>query len=147
MSSLGHILVAYDYSGPARRALVLAGELRTAQDARLDMVHVVHDPYKDLEHPPRESVWGSREETEAYLESLRARMRADVESTFGTAEAVGLHVVRDDIDEGVLNLARQLESDLIVVGTTGKRTVSRFLLGSVSTRLLHKSPIPVLTVP
>lgn len=147
MSSLQHILVAYDYSGPARRALGLAGVLRAAHDARLDVVHVMHDPYKDLEHPPRESVWGDREEAEVYLESLKDRMRADVESTLGTAESVRLHVVRDDIDEGVLDLARQLESDLIVVGTTGKGAVSRFLLGSVSTRLLHKSPIPVLTVP
>ncbi|MFW6050472.1 MAG: universal stress protein [Myxococcota bacterium] len=142
------ILVAYDFSGPARRALSLARDLQAAHDAAVDVVHVVHDPYEGLEHPPRESVWVNEMETERYLDSLRERMEADVEGTFGQAKAsVKVHVVRGDIDDGVLKLREQTGADLVVVGTTGKGAVDRFLLGSVSTRLLHRSNVPVLTVP
>lgn len=141
------ILVAFDFSAPARRALALAKDLGQAGGGRIDVVHVVHDPYEGLEHPPRDSLWGNTEETEGYLDSLRGRLKAEVEQVFGASSSTGIHVVRGDIDEEILALAKQLGADLVIVGTTGKRAVDRFLLGSVSSRVLHRSKIPVLTVP
>jgi nucleotide-binding universal stress UspA family protein len=34
--------------------------------------------------------------------------------------------------------------DLIVVGSSGKGMADRLILGSVSTGIVHKSPVPVL---
>ena len=38
----------------------------------------------------------------------------------------------------------ELGCDLIVIGTHGRGAVGRFIMGSVTTRLLHISPVPVL---
>ena len=46
--------------------------------------------------------------------------------------------------EAILTEARQLQSDLILMGTRGRKGVTRFVLGSVSHAVLHQMPCPVL---
>jgi nucleotide-binding universal stress UspA family protein len=40
--------------------------------------------------------------------------------------------------------AKELECDLIVIGSHGRKGIKRLLLGSVSERVVHLSPVPVL---
>jgi nucleotide-binding universal stress UspA family protein len=44
----------------------------------------------------------------------------------------------------ILQEATTLRSDLILMGTSGRQGITRFVLGSVSHALLHKMPCPVL---
>ena len=46
--------------------------------------------------------------------------------------------------EAILEEARQLGSDLILMGTRGRKGVTRFVLGSVSHAVLHDMPCPVM---
>ena len=46
----------------------------------------------------------------------------------------------------LLHAANGINADLIVVGTHGRQGIMRAMLGSVCTRLLKESDIPVLTV-
>jgi nucleotide-binding universal stress UspA family protein len=46
----------------------------------------------------------------------------------------------------ILQLATDLEADVIVVGSHGKRAVERFLVGSVSEQVVRKAHCPVLVV-
>jgi nucleotide-binding universal stress UspA family protein len=43
-------------------------------------------------------------------------------------------------------LARQLNAELLVVGARGHNAAQRFLVGSVSDRVVHHAPCPVLVV-
>ncbi|MEK7236802.1 MAG: universal stress protein [Nitrospirota bacterium] len=45
----------------------------------------------------------------------------------------------------ILQEATKLRSDLILMGTSGRQGITRFVLGSVSHAVLHKMPCPVLT--
>lgn len=47
----------------------------------------------------------------------------------------------------IADSAKELEADLIVVGTRGHTHLGGLLLGSITTRLLHISPCPVFVVP
>jgi nucleotide-binding universal stress UspA family protein len=44
----------------------------------------------------------------------------------------------------ILQEAIKLRSDLILMGTSGRQGITRFVLGSVSHAVLHKMPCPVL---
>ncbi len=48
--------------------------------------------------------------------------------------------------EEVLNAAKELNADLIVMGTHGRRGLERALLGSVAEKVVRMARIPVLTV-
>jgi nucleotide-binding universal stress UspA family protein len=47
----------------------------------------------------------------------------------------------------IAELARRSQADMIVMGTRGRGQVAGLLLGSVTQRLLHLAPCPVLAVP
>ncbi|RQG95484.1 ferredoxin Fer [Natrarchaeobius chitinivorans] len=52
----------------------------------------------------------------------------------------------DDVHEEILASADERDADLIVMGTTGRSGLGRFLLGSVAEQTLRQSSIPVATV-
>ena len=49
--------------------------------------------------------------------------------------------------ESILTEAADLNVDMIIVGSHGRRAMFQLLLGSVSEGVLHKSQLPVLVVP
>ena len=72
-----------------------------------------------------------------YIESVTERLHA-----LGY-QAQGLAVLGTP-SAMILQEATNLRSDLILMGTSGRQGITRFVLGSVSHALLHKMPCPVL---
>ena len=77
------------------------------------------------------------EEQAAYIESVAERLRAIGYQAHGVA-VVGTPATV------ILQEATTLRSDLILMGTRGRQGMTRFVLGSVSHAVLHKTPCPVL---
>jgi nucleotide-binding universal stress UspA family protein len=48
--------------------------------------------------------------------------------------------------EQIVQLAKRLNMDLIVIGTYGSRGAERILIGSVAERVIEYSPCPVLVI-
>ena len=48
--------------------------------------------------------------------------------------------------EQIVHLAKDLNSDLIVMGTYGRRGAERILIGSVAERVIEYAPCPVLVI-
>ena len=72
-----------------------------------------------------------------YIEGVAARLRAIGYQAHGVA-VVGAPSTM------ILQEATTLRSDLILMGTRGRQGMTRFVLGSVSHAVLHKTPCPVL---
>ncbi len=59
--------------------------------------------------------------------------------------AMSLHVrLSDDVADALIQVAVDVEAQLIVVGTRARGRVSRLILGSVAEALVQNAPLPVL---
>ncbi len=140
MNAPHRILVATDFSPMARRALDLALSLAAACDASVTLLHVYELP--QLFSPPsiaREIVERIRSEAEQSMSDLVGSVR----DRFPRIEAV---LREGDPRERINLVAAERGSELLVVGTHGRRGLARALIGSVAEWLVRTSAIPVLTV-
>ena len=55
-------------------------------------------------------------------------------------------VKSDDIAQGLIDTAKQLNSELIVMASHGRKGIKRLLLGSETTSVLTHATIPVLVL-
>jgi nucleotide-binding universal stress UspA family protein len=128
------ILVPTDGSPGSERAFEVAATLASTHDAAIHVLSVVD------EHGPTDD-WDYDDDSpaEAFIES-----QADHVDTAGLSvtPAVREGVVHDE----VLDYADETDIDLIVMGTHGRTGVRRFLLGSVTEKVVRLADVPVLSV-
>ena len=55
-------------------------------------------------------------------------------------------VLQGNPSQEILKSAREMEADLIVIGSRGRTGIEKFLLGSVAEKVVLQSPIPVLMI-
>lgn len=137
-----HVLIATDGSECSARALHEAVRLLPLAGARVTILSV--DDVA-LAWPGPAAVVGA-----ATMLAVRdaAEIRADLDRAAAIVAPTGADVatvIREgDAATRVLETARDLGVDLVVVGTHGRGPVSRLLLGSVSTAVVHGFEGPVL---
>lgn len=131
-----NIVVGYDGSETAKRALARAAEL--ANGATVTVVSAVHV------HPAAGRSAGPVDPDEV---SERRQELAEAETLLRekgiTPQLVEGH---GDPAEVIVDQAKESGCDLIVIGTRGLNIAERLLLGSVSTKVLHDAPCDVLVV-
>lgn len=137
-----HIVLAIDGSDPSKRALDLAIEMATKFEAKLNLLHVL----EPLFVPPEPYGFNSGALDEASREYGK-QMLKDAQAI---AQQKGVEassaLLAGTPAEAIVEAANEVGADLIVVGSRGQGRVGRFLLGSVSDRVLHQSKVPVLVV-
>jgi nucleotide-binding universal stress UspA family protein len=134
------ILHANDGSEHAFNALALALKITKESGADLHMVSVEEIPYLP------ETIEEVREETGVAARRFHAvvnrsrKMAEEYEVKLQTHVLVG-HPVRDIID-----LARDLRADLLIVGASGHSALYDRMIGSRADRIVHLAPCPVMVV-
>lgn len=139
------ILVPLDGSEHSETALVRARELAALFDAEIILVRVVPSPVEltSIYGVPGVEMVGEGhlariQHAESYLESVAARI---------PGERTEIHVVEGPgAAEGIVESARDLGADLIVLAGHGRSGVQRFILGSVADKVLRGTTRPVLVV-
>ncbi|WP_276302385.1 universal stress protein [Halorussus lipolyticus] len=134
------ILVPTDGSVAADRAFERALDLAETYDAEMHLVYVVDVSALAGEFDAITIVDRLEEAGEEITQRLRER-----------AEDAGVERVVTAVVEGVphrtlLDYADDNDADIIVMGTHGRTGLDRYLLGSVTERVVRKADVPVLTV-
>lgn len=144
------ILVAHD-GGPAsnagfKAALSLAGD----QDATLVVLHVIDGSRAVV---GIEGGYVPPSYTETLYRGLRKSGEAILAKAVSAARSMGITVEARLADsrgipvaQAILREARKVKADLIVIGTHGRRGLSRLLMGSDAEEVVREATVPVLLV-
>jgi nucleotide-binding universal stress UspA family protein len=142
MPAFKHILVATDFGEAAASAADTAVEIAARFESRLTLLHTTWLPtsayasYSEGRYSPASDL-ARNDQAALDAEFDRIRMRyPTAASKIATGEAW----------ETILVTAREIGADLIVLGTHGRRGLSRVFLGSIAEKVVRLSPVPVLTV-
>jgi nucleotide-binding universal stress UspA family protein len=137
------ILVPTDFSSSAAAALDYAAALARRLGAEIHLFHAYHFPTY-LIMPEQIATPGD------FWESLRSSAAARLEAMRAPLVAAGidthLHVMEGAPASAILEAARSLPADLIVMGTRGRTGLKHVALGSVAERTVRMAPCPVLTL-
>jgi nucleotide-binding universal stress UspA family protein len=134
------ILHANDGSEHAFKALALALNVADQNRADLHMVSVEEISYvPDSIEEIREEKGSAARRFHAVIQ--RANAMADARNIKLKTHILTGHPVRD-----IVNLAKALDADLLVIGATGHSAFYERMIGSRADRLVQLAPCPVLVV-
>jgi nucleotide-binding universal stress UspA family protein len=149
MEEMMNIVVATDGSEPAIEAAHRSMDL-LRPGAHVVLVMVIPE-YED----PMEDAGGIEGPSISYEQADRDWKKTNAEGQTAldrTASAVGTEVevrlVPDDETTGgvIVRVAKEVDADVLVIGSSSKGWLSRLLRGSVSDYVAHHAPCPVLVI-
>ncbi|RZF25682.1 universal stress protein [Paraburkholderia sp. UYCP14C] len=142
------ILVALDGSNTASRAFDAALTLAAESGAELTPLHVIDVPIIAYDAPgfdPCAIQNAFIEEGKRIVADAQSRLAA--RGVKGTPRTVAASIPGEDVAKRIVAAALEWRTDLIVMGTHGRRGVQRLMLGSVAERVLRGARCPVLMIP
>lgn len=142
------VLVALDLEAHADELVREARDLASRLDAELVLLTVLPlKPSVDADvlrnpaaHPATHGVLRASES------KVQPRLQALARAARQGGLKVSAQVAHGDIADAILHVARKLEIGLIVMGTHGRRGISRVALGSVAESVIREAPVPVVAV-
>ena len=138
------ILCPTDFSEPATQALHYGKHLANCFDARLVVLYA--EPF----FPPPYFTSGQVEELVKTIERFKGAaheyLTRYVSEHIGDSNKVEMVVADSQPVSAILLTAEEKKADVIVMGTHGWSGINRFVLGSVTEKVLHATDRPVLTV-
>lgn len=140
------ILVPVDASPCSVKGLMEALQLAGVLQARVLLVHVVNELISEPALAPAEY-------HQNLIESMRAVGRQTLADACDLAKAQGVDVESKLIEtiggrasDCIVGAAKEWGADLIVMGTHGRRGMSRLAMGSDAELVVRSAPVPVLLV-
>ena len=139
------ILVPTDFSEGADRALGWARALARTFRAEIVVLHVVDLgvswlPVGGLGAVPTPV-------PHDFAERFTKTAQAALDAVAGDAPEVTKRLLHHGHPrEVILDVARDVHADAVVMGTHGRRGVSQLFIGSVAEHIVRHAPVPVLTV-
>ena len=148
------VLIALDYDPTAQNIAETGFAFAKSMNAKVILLHVTSDYvyYSSLDYSPilgydsfsnlgvlqTNTVDELHKAAEGYLDTTRRHLGDETIQT----------LVKDgDFGEIILETAKELNADVIVMGTHRRRGLDKILMGSVAEKVLHNSSIPLFIIP
>jgi nucleotide-binding universal stress UspA family protein len=146
------VLIAVDYDLAAEKVAETGYTIAKAFGSRITLLHVVSDPsyYYSTEYAPilgftgfsvkgfEHAIEEIRETGGEFLETVKEHLKDDAVETI---------VKEGDAAEMILETAKEINADMIIMASHGRKGLERLLVGSVSENVLRHSAFPILIIP
>ena len=141
-----YLVVGYDGSPPASRALDAAVGLLQGRAGRIDVVYVAHLPSMDMLSP------GAVAEMESSFDEIERDLRtAAAEQLRGLEEGWGFERRQGMIADQLIAAAKDARDahpgDRVIIVAGSSSHATHRLVGSVAVSLARHSPVPLVIVP
>ncbi|MEE2750778.1 MAG: universal stress protein [Myxococcota bacterium] len=153
MYTARQILVPVDFSDVSRAAISAALQIAADHGGSVHLLFVEEGMNRDLKRrldtAPQDSVIEDtiRLNEQSLLDAAELEFQRCIDAGAPLPPVpLKVHVMGGDWLEQILELARSLELDLVVTGTHGRKGVKGILTGSISEKLVARSPCSVLVV-
>ena len=146
------ILIALDYNPSAQKVAEVGHQLAKSMKARVTLLHVISDfkYYSSLNYSPLMGFesFSNAVETEGAMELKRvAQNYLQSSKEHLVDETIQTTVRSGEFAKTILDTAKELEADIIVMGTHSRRGLEKILVGSVAEQVLNHSLIPLFIIP
>jgi nucleotide-binding universal stress UspA family protein len=134
------ILLAFDGSKTSEKALKKTLIISEKFDSSVTVISVIPELYlTELMEVDRERILKTiTDETEKVLQKIKMKAKK--------IKPIKTVIIQGNPAEEIIKKAGSIKSDLIITGSHGRHGARRFLLGSVSSKIVEYAPCAVLVV-
>jgi nucleotide-binding universal stress UspA family protein len=149
-----NILIALDYDPTAQKVAEIGFSLAEHKDAAITLLHVIADPtyyastmydpimgfggYMDMDLLRPDIMEELKSKSQDFLEKTKQHLKNDTINTM---------VKEGSIAASILDVAKEINADIIVMGTHSRRWLENIILGSITEYVLHRTTVPLFIIP
>lgn len=149
------VLIAIDYNPTAQHVAKKGYELARSMNAQIILLHVVADYtyYSALDYSPimgfdsfsnlgilqTDTVTELQRAAQDYLDKTKQYL--------GGGDSIQTLVKDGDSGQAIVDAAKELDVDVIVMGSHSRRGLEKILMGSVAEKVLRNSSLPLFIIP
>jgi nucleotide-binding universal stress UspA family protein len=151
---MNRVLIALDYNPTAQKVAEAGFSMAKSMNAQITLLHVITDPvfYSTSGYSPIMGFTGYIDMGPAQFESIDGLKNASLQFLEKSKYHLGdktIHtlVKEGDFSESILETAKEMKADIIVLGSHSQKWLENILMGSVTEKVLHNTSIPLFIVP
>ena len=148
------VLIALDYNPTAQKVAETGYSLAKSLNAQVILLHVITNPtyYATLDFSPIMGYNGYVDVSPTILESTEGLKDASLQYLDKTRQHLGDRGIQTlvnagDTAETILDTAKDVQADIIVMGSHSQKWLENILMGSVTEQVLKMSSIPLFIIP
>jgi len=148
------VLIALDYDPTAQKVAEAGFSMAKSMNADITLLHVITDPvfYSTSGYSPIMGFNGFMDMGPLQLDNVDGLKNASLQYLDKSRKHLGDKTIQTIVKEGdfaesILETAKELHADIIVIGSHSRKWLENIVMGSVTEKVLHNTSIPLLIVP
>lgn len=151
---LKKILIALDYNPTAKKIAEVGFSMAKSMKAEVALLHVIADPvfYSSMGYSPVMGFTGYDYIPDIQLDTINKLNNASLKFLKKSREHLGDNSIEIIVKEGefaetILETAKEINADIIVVGSHSQKWLENILIGSVTEKILQHTTVPLFIIP
>ncbi len=148
------VLIALDYNPTAQKVAETGFSMAKSMNAEVVLLYVISDPviYSTSGYSPIIGFNGYTNVTSIVLDSVDGLKDASLQYLDKTRQHLGDKTIQATVKEGdfadtILETAKEVHADIIVLGSHSQKWLENVLMGSVAEKVLQHTFIPLFIIP
>jgi nucleotide-binding universal stress UspA family protein len=153
-NKVSKVLIALDYNPTAQKVAEVGFSMAKSMNAEVVLLHVITDPvfYSAEEYSPIMGFTGYTYTGEVQPGSVDGLKTATLEYLDKSKQHLGDNTIQTIVKEGdfadtILETAKEVNADIIVIGSHSRKWLENIVMGSVTEKVLHHTSLPLFIIP